>query len=309
MHRISTIASIVVCVSAPAFGQGVHGEIQTMPYDALQQHAENLLDFEPTAGQASPEIEWVSEPIEYGSVSLSTAFQGQYVNSNITGFVVPSPLRLTIGGFIVDGVSMAPSIETPRNGQNHLAQLSDVNRTEHSLVKLNFPRGNTAISTLIDYAGTVDHTENVQIDSEHAYFGLYPVSIIFSEDQTALGFNIIRLNAVKQIPNVVRSAYSEPRVRVKFFRRNGELISEIIITPDHNKKVAFARCGSVADIAGIQITNSTRSGLAFDDFLFGVPAPESATPIPLENSDLLTNSDEEIQQNPLQVDLCSYYTS
>jgi len=98
-----------------------------------------------------------------------------------------------------------------------------------------------------------------------------------------------------------------PRFRIKFFRRDGVMISEVIMTPDRDKYVAFARCGQAADIAGIQITNSTESGLGYDDFIFGVPQSE---PIAIPQSSPLSQpGDAPDQDNPLRVQLCSYFTS
>ncbi|HIP23558.1 MAG TPA: hypothetical protein EYG79_08215 [Rhodobacteraceae bacterium] len=81
----------------------------------------------------------------------------------------------------------------------------------------------------------------------------------------------------------------------------------MILPPDQDKFVAFAHCGGAADIAGIQITNTTKSGLAFDDFIFGVPQAAPNTP---SNDDPRTLPDEtRAMDTPLQVDLCSFYTS
>ncbi len=135
--------------------------------------------------------------------------------------------------------------------------------------------------------------------------GLEPISVLFKEDQTAVGFRIVRLNRIEQSSG--SSQTGQPRFRVKFFRRDGVLISEVILTPDRDKYVAFARCGGAADIAGIQITNSTKSGLAFDDFIFGMPHT-APSPSPDENP-LSQLAEEPSLDNPLNVDLCSFYTS
>lgn len=250
---------------------------------------------------------WIEGKLSFESIEFSTAFIGQYVNRNITGRIVTSPIHLTQGGFLVDGNSLVPRISLPRYGQNHITELRELDRTEHSLIGLNSAETGTVLSSVIDYSSIQAPMGNRQIDSARQMTGIYPVTLIFDEDQFAVGFKAVQLFRNDQIPYVSRPAFSEPRFRVKFFRRDGALISEVILTPDHDKFVAFARCGGAADIAGIQITNTTKSGLAFDDFMFGVPHAEPSTP---SNDGTLSQPDKtRPPDNPLQVDLCSFYTS
>jgi hypothetical protein len=99
----------------------------------------------------------------------------------------------------------------------------------------------------------------------------------------------------------------ESLVQVKFFRRDGSLISEIIFSLNQTAQIAFARCGETVDIAGVQITNSSVGGFAIDDIIFGVP---QADPIaPSQSAPLTQPNGAPNQDNPLQVDLCTYFTS
>lgn len=97
--------------------------------------------------------------------------------------------------------------------------------------------------------------------TDYSVVGIEPVSMIFEENQTAVGFSIISLNRTSQ-RRWVQSSSPDTSVQVKFYRRNGSLISQVSFYLEGTHHLAFARCGGAIDIAGIQITNSSEVGLA-----------------------------------------------
>lgn len=99
--------------------------------------------------------------------------------------------------------------------------------------------------------------------------GYGSVALLFDEDQSQLGFQIIGQNGSIGV--------------VSFFRRDGSLIETVNIdlaglqtgglVPELS--FGFLRDGGVADIAGMSFTNVDLAGVAMDNFIFSssIPAP------------------------------------
>jgi len=299
--------------ASTSFAQDLHGDLQSVPYEILESYSTVFIDFENQSDWSSVPMALNKELAENGAV-FATAFEGQSVRGQISDTFVVSPLSLNpISQFSKvdieaafsepDGYRTIPNY-VRRSIYLPLAIGGLGRRPANMLSGYSTSSGNQVLTSLSPRL--LLHSDGSWSDS--SVVGIEPVAVLFEKDQTAVGFTLVSLNRRSQ-QGQVRSSMNETLVQIKFFRRNGSLISEVIFENFGTVRLAFARCGGATDIAGIQITNSSQTGLAFDDFIFGVPVRESEPVTPLESSDLLTYPDEEIQQNPLQVDLCSYYTS
>jgi hypothetical protein len=91
-------------------------------------------------------------------------------------------------------------------------------------------------------------------------------AVLFANDQSQFGFQIIGGNG--------GNAY------VSFFKRDGSLIEEIILSSLADIFYGFQRDGGVKDIAGISIYNSDDGGIGFDDLKHDVPG-NIVTPEPM----------------------------
>jgi uncharacterized protein (TIGR03382 family) len=95
------------------------------------------------------------------------------------------------------------------------------------------------------------------------------VALLFDEDQSQLGFQIIGQNGSMGVAS--------------FFRRDGSLIETLNLDlPGFQSggyspvlSFGFLRDGGVADIAGMSFTNVDLAGIAMDNFIFSnsIPAP------------------------------------
>jgi len=240
--------------------------------------------------------------LDFRQASIGSAFAGQYVNGQITGKSGTAPLSLIPAQDAPDYMPDIPFNSGTYNSNSGSLSVSPAERIlfmSNSLVGQAIRENN--VITRYNWA----YTNGSSGFSRNLAVGINPISILFNDDQAAVGFQVVNLNRTGQ--QVGSSQTGQPRFRVKFLRRDGALISEVILTPDHDKLIAFARCGGAADIAGIQVTNTTKSGLAFDDFIFGVPR---AVPKTHSNEGPLSRLNEtQALNNPLHVDLCSFYTS
>jgi len=297
--RLRWLACLLALNSA-ASAQDIHGDVQSIPYELLDRYAMSRIGFENFATwKRVPKL--ISGQLAFESAAIGTVFAEQYENGQITGRYARDPLSFEI----IENVSASPP--------------------ERDLVPGTFNTSGTYTETQINYPSQLlglAISNNNTITTNNWLFrsrsrlgwmrtnvvGQNPVSILFNEDQFAVGFRVIPLNNFEQRGlNSQQTGF--PRLRIKFFRRNSTMISEIVLTPDQSKYLAFARCGQGADIGGIQITNSTKTGLAFDDFIFdlpdwGVPPDEAneSVQVPRQPNSL-------VEDNPLQIELCAYYIS
>ncbi len=292
MIRLWRLAAGFSLVASVSFGQGVSGEVQSVPYELMEQYASKQVDFEDFS-------EWVSAPVLYprplraNGARFGNTYNGQYANGQITGTQASDPLSLRVFAGNLPSIStssLRPGTYDSITG-NQSATFTEGNGSPSlSVLGMNIDGNNLITRSSWDVI-----RRQAQTWEQSFAIGLAAVTILFDEDQFAVGFRVIRLNRTGQnYSNLGQTG--KPRFRVKFFRRDGVLISEVILTPDRDKYVAFARCGQASDIAGIQITNSTSSGLGYDDFIFGVPVGQEAG-----------NREETL--NPLEVQLCSIFTS
>ena len=297
--------------SSPSIAQRRVESIQEVPYDLLQSLAQTSIDFESYS-------EWTTSPkainrvIIEGEIRFATRFDGQSGVAQRTGTHVNSPLALTpLTPF--SNADIAAAFYEPdgfRTLSNYIRRspylplvIGGVGRRPANML--------SGILTLSNGNALTSFSPRLQLRNDggwddHSAIGIEPIALMFDSDQTAVGFTLVYLDRRTQIPYVGSTMY-DTLVQIKFFRRDGSLISELDFPLYQTARFAFARCGETVDIAGLQITNSSRTGFAVDDIIFGMPGDEALSQA---QTGPLTQPDQDPNQNnPLQVDLCSYYTS
>ena len=90
-------------------------------------------------------------------------------------------------------------------------------------------------------------------------------AVLFDKDQSQFGFQLVGGNS--------GSAW------IDFFRRDGSLISEIVVASLSEEFYGFSRDEAIMDIAGISIYNTDPAGIGFDNLRHDV-AGEPVVPIP-----------------------------
>lgn len=91
-------------------------------------------------------------------------------------------------------------------------------------------------------------------------------AVLFSTDQSEFGFQLVGGNA--------------GTATVDFFRRDGTLIQEIVLTGLADAFYGFSREGGVKDIAGISIFNDDGGGIGFDNLKHDVVSTGGPVPGP-----------------------------
>ena len=92
------------------------------------------------------------------------------------------------------------------------------------------------------------------------------IALLFTTDQSQFGFQLVGGNGGS--------------ATLDFFRRDGSLIQQIILTSLSNTFYGFSRSGGIFDIAGVSIFNNDVGGIGFDNLKFDVPSgsvPEPGT--------------------------------
>ncbi len=295
MYRAIAICLVLGVASQSWAEARVESNIK-IPYERLQAVAQNSVDFEAHS-------EWATTPnalsrtLKERNVGFAATFAGQTVVAQRTDTAASNPLALSPLTPFTDADKLAAFNEpdgfrTLQNYSRRSAYLPLIiggrgRRTANMLTGHQTARQNKVLTSL---------SPRLQLDrnggwTDNSALGIEPISLMFDEDQTAVGFSLVALKRRSQEPFVAATMY-ESLVQIKFFRRDGSLISEIVMPLNQTERVAFARCGQTVDIAGVQISNSTLTGIALDDLIFGVPAVEGHT-----------------DDNPLQVELCTFFTS
>ncbi|NOR64349.1 MAG: hypothetical protein GQ535_17910 [Rhodobacteraceae bacterium] len=287
--------------------------MQTIPYELLRSQANTIINFEEHLRWSNQAVS-IHETLDENGASFATAFVGQVINGQISGTQVADPLALTPLVYL----DLNFAYESLRSG-NTFDSSQGGRASKGSIFQTIFIGGNNRdpANMLTGWAGAnrnkhlTSMSPRIQIYqsgdwSDNSVIGIEPVALLFDDNQTAVGFSIVDLHLTNQ-QHWVNSSTQGTTVQVKFFRQNGTLISQISFPLNGRGTIAFARCGGAVDIAGIQITNSSSTGLAFDDFIFGVPL---AVPNSLPDEGPLSQPDKvQSTDNPLNVDLCSFYTS
>jgi hypothetical protein len=112
-----------------------------------------------------------------------------------------------------------------------------------------------------------------------AAMGEGALSVLFGEDQSEFGFDVIGGNL--------------GTATVDFFRRDGSLIDSVGLTGVDNASYGFKRDGGIFDIAGVSIYNLDTGGIGFDNLVHDVvsltaaPGDEPGTPMPEPGAALL----------------------
>lgn len=89
---------------------------------------------------------------------------------------------------------------------------------------------------------------------------------LFSSDQSQFGFQLIGGDG--------------GTATINFFRANGSLIQQVIVTNLADAFYGFQRDGNVNDIRGISIYNNDGNGIGFDNLRFDVQSMGGAVPEP-----------------------------
>lgn len=317
LHRIITTILFISC--GPAISQVLTEDIQDVPYGLLRSLATESIDFDAFA-------EWpqhpapLNEELTIGGVTFASIYNGQIIGGQTTGTQVESPLSL-----------LPPSTFTQtdlgiflrsRNSDYFRWRNLDSNRyvvftlggapytqPANLLSGLRLANGNNVLTSFspryLNENPSPWHkwaTDNWQ---DRSLVGVEPIAIYFKENQTAVGFSLIYLNRPGQ--REFMNSPSDSGIVIKFYRRDGTMISQISFLQAESVRIAFARCGQAIDIAGIQITNSSVGGFAIDDIIFGLPEPDVAPQASL--SVVQPEDDDDLNSNPLDVLPCSFNVS
>ena len=285
--------------------------IQEIPYELLNAHADTIIDFE-------AHLDWTTLPRAINSnvfengVRIATRFKGQSIVAQRSNTIVDIPLALAPLAKFTDTEKAAAFYEPDgfRTISGYIRRspylplaIGGVGRQPANMLSGFSTRQNGKVLTSLSPRLQLRSDGNWE---DHSVVGIEPIALMFETDQTALGFTLVSLNRDSQ-NRFVGSTMYETLVQLKFFRRDGSLISELEFSHYQTAQFAFARCGETYDIAGIQISNSSQSGLAIDDITFGLsPAMGfvGSSDGPLTQPHKGTAPD-----NPLEVDLCTFYTS
>jgi len=237
MPRTGSIAVLLLalCLGLTPRGAGAETGILRVPYDTLRLELGRIVDFETLPRTMSPGV----------SLEGVQRFRGAAFGERFAG-----QLSVDTGGF--------ETLTAPPYGP---------------LTLESGPPGRNLAVAYILYLSNQLSGLTAPGHPERAATGEGAISILFAEDQAALGFRV----AAEPAPGDAQAVPG--RMTVTFFRRDGLALATLEVDLDWGQAgYGFRRAGRVRDIAGVSITNRDPAGIAIDDVIFDAGVVTGALP-------------------------------